>query len=148
MGEVVSRASRIAHHGSRVVAALWMGSLWTVCGLVAPTLFAVLNDRRLAGDLAGEFFTLATWLGVGFGALLVFLLMRAGTGLRATRTWIAVTALAPVASEAGLRPFMGAARAAGNMTVFGILHAVSAALFLVACAGALVVVLKLSRPAG
>jgi hypothetical protein len=133
---------------ARVIAALWMGSLWTVCGLVAPTLFAVLDDRRLAGDLAGEFFTLATWLGLGLAVLLFLALVRIGNATRSLQVWIAVTALAPAASEAILRPFMSAARSAGNMTAFGALHAVSAALFLVACVGALLVVLQLNRRAG
>ncbi len=131
-----------------LIAALWMGSLWTVCGVVAPGLFAALEDRRLAGDLAGEFFRIETWIGIGLGALLVLMLSRSGRGSRTVYTWIAITALAPLVSELILGPFMGTARAAGNMTRFGLLHAGSAALFLVACAGALLLVLKLSRPAG
>lgn len=131
-----------------LIAALWMGSLWTVCGVVAPGLFSVLDDRRLAGELAGEFFRIETWIGVGLGALLLLLLARTGRGSRAIYSWSAVTALTPLASELVLRPFMSAARAAGNMTQFGLLHAGSAALFVVACAGALLLVLKLSRPAG
>lgn len=153
--EAFSDGSRITDHSqrwfaqtARVLASLWMGSLWTVCGLVAPTLFAVLDDRRLAGDLAGEFFTLATWLGAGFGVALILTLARTADASRRLGFWIAVTALAPVVSEAGLRPFMSVARAAGNMAAFGILHTVSAVLFLIACVGALFVVLKLSRPAG
>lgn len=146
--ESPSSRSRITDHASRVIAALWMGSLWTVCGLVAPTLFAVLDDRRLAGDLAGEFFTLATWLGLGLGLLLFLALVRIGNATRSLRIWIVVTAVAPIASETVLRPFMSAARAAGNMAAFGTLHAMSAALFLVAGVGALLIVLQLNRPAG
>ncbi|MGH8187222.1 MAG: DUF4149 domain-containing protein, partial [Steroidobacteraceae bacterium] len=51
---------------ARVLAGLWAGSLLTICGIVAPTLFATLDDRRLAGEVAGRFFEIATWLGIAF----------------------------------------------------------------------------------
>ena len=42
---------------------------------------------------------------------------------------------------------MDAARAANDMARFGMLHGVSAVLFLAACLGALALVLELNRPA-
>lgn len=133
---------------AHVVVAAWAGSLWTVCGIVAPTLFAVLDDRRLAGTLAGTFFAIEAWFGLACGGLLVLLLGSGADAGRSLRPWVALTALAPVASELAVGPALTAARAAGNMPLFGILHTVSAVLFLVACGSAVVLVRKLSRPAG
>ncbi|MES2016126.1 MAG: DUF4149 domain-containing protein, partial [Pseudomonadota bacterium] len=41
---------------------LWAGSLWTIGYVVAPTLFATLHDRVLAGVIAGSMFTSQAWL--------------------------------------------------------------------------------------
>lgn len=50
-----------------VLLTLWVGGLWVVGYLVVPVLFAVLDDRQLAGTLAGKIFALIGW--VGFIAL-------------------------------------------------------------------------------
>ncbi|MCE2832533.1 MAG: DUF4149 domain-containing protein, partial [Oxalobacteraceae bacterium] len=39
----------------------WVGSLWTVGYLAAPTLFATLPDRALAGSIAGSLFRVEAW---------------------------------------------------------------------------------------
>jgi hypothetical protein len=48
-----------------LVVTLWVGALWAVGYLVAPTLFSALSDRQLAGSLAGKMFTLVAYIGVG-----------------------------------------------------------------------------------
>jgi hypothetical protein len=58
---------------------LWVGSLLTAGGLVAPLLFQALPDRRLAGDVAGRLFETTTW--VGFAAAAVVLVVQARRGL-------------------------------------------------------------------
>jgi len=121
----------------QLVFAAWAGSLWTICGVVAPSLFAVIADRKLAGEVAGHFFTVAMWLGVALGSA-SWLLARSVGSKRLDRVLVAVAMLAPVASEFGLRPLMTAARVAGDMSRFGILHGVSALLFGVACVCTLV----------
>jgi hypothetical protein len=130
-----------------LVLAAWAGSLWTVCGIVAPSLFAVLPDRHLAGQVAGYFFRLEAWLGVALGSIVLFLLARrAAPSTRFDYGLLSATMLAPVASELGLRPWMEAARAAEDMHRFGMLHGVSALLFIVACIAALLLVWRLSAP--
>ena len=42
---------------------LWIGGLWAVGYLVAPTLFYTLADRALAGMVAGKLFTLIAYVG-------------------------------------------------------------------------------------
>ena len=133
-----------------LVLTFWAGSLWTICGLVAPTLFAVLDDRHMAGQLAATFFHAEAIIGVIAGCALI--------GMSATgrlqlpgwlgRTLIAITAGAPLLSQVGLQPFMERARVAGDMAQFGVLHGIAALLFLVACLSALLLVWRLHRPAG
>ncbi|MGZ8262385.1 MAG: DUF4149 domain-containing protein [Methylotenera sp.] len=65
---------------SVIVITLWVGALWTT-GAVAYVLFDTLQDRQLAGQLAGKFFSYVSYLGLfsafyllihrllGFGAL-------------------------------------------------------------------------------
>ena len=131
-----------------LVAVAWIGALWTVCALVAPTLFAMLDDRRLAGQIAGTFFGRVAWAGVAAAILILV------TRLAAARPrdpwlvlWIVLAALLPLGSELLLTPVMDAARAGGDMERFGMLHGASAAAFGAACVAGIGVVLRLTRPA-
>ena len=45
-----------ANVGERVLLTLWVGGLWAIGYMVAPALFATLEDRALAGNLAGLMF--------------------------------------------------------------------------------------------
>jgi hypothetical protein len=131
------------------LAALWAGSLLTVCGIAAPTAFAMLHDRSLAGAVAGRLFQIVTWLGVAFALVIALVLYMPRRGMpRADSILIAVTAGAPLASELALGPLMQSARAAGDMARFGALHGVSALLFALACLGALALAWRLNRPEG
>ena len=133
-----------------ILVSLWTGSLWTVCGIVAPMLFAKLGDRQMAGRMAAELFHVETWLGLVIAVVLIALLLarRALVPGAATFWLIAVTAGAPLVSELVLGPMMDSARAAGDMARFGMLHGVAAALFFAACLGGLGLVWRVSRPAG
>jgi hypothetical protein len=57
----------------RILLTLWAGSLWVTGFLVAPVLFAVLEDRALAGTLAGQLFRLTGYLGLVCGGVLLAL---------------------------------------------------------------------------
>src|SRR5262245_49949071 len=83
-----------------VLLTLWAGSLWTICGLVAPTLFAMLEDRHAAGLLAAHFFRLEAILGAAVGAALVAVGVARGGSLaeRWPRVLIALAAGAPIVS--------------------------------------------------
>lgn len=127
--------------------AFWAGSLWTVCGLVAPSLFRLLDDRRLAGQLAATFFNALTWIGVTIAALLLAMSL-AGRLPLLNRVLVLATAGFPLASRLLLGPLMEQARAAGDMTRFGILHGIAGGCFLIACLSAAMLVWKFNRPAG
>ena len=132
-----------------VVLTLWAGSLWTICAIATPAAFAVL-ERHAAGQLAGTLFQIATWLGA-VCALLLFAaaFVHKPLATRLTPAWlVAATAAAPLLSELVLSPMMAAARAANDMSRFGMLHGLAAVLFVAAALGALLLVLRFNRPAG
>jgi len=57
--------------GERILLTLWVGGLWAIGYMVAPALFANLEDRALAGTLAGVMFNLIAWVGLACGSLLL-----------------------------------------------------------------------------
>ena len=57
--------------GERILLTLWVGGLWAIGYIVAPALFANLEDRALAGSLAGVMFDIIAYIGLLSGALLL-----------------------------------------------------------------------------
>ena len=57
----------------RLILALWVGGMVAIGYIVAPVLFAWLDDRTLAGSLAGVFFSAIAWLGIACGILLLII---------------------------------------------------------------------------
>jgi hypothetical protein len=78
-----------------LVITLWVGALWAVGYLVAPTLFYTLENRQLAGMLAGKMFTIVAYVGIGAAFyLLIHRLVRFGTAaLRQGFFWIVLVML-------------------------------------------------------
>ncbi|RMD78868.1 MAG: DUF4149 domain-containing protein [Gammaproteobacteria bacterium] len=127
----------------RACAALWAGALWGVGYLAVPVLFASLEDRHLAGTLAGRMFQAVHLLGLACGAVLLLAAWRAGQRRRA----LALGALlAGVLVELlVLGPLVASAReqalAAGRPLGpgFGLLHGLASLLYLALALGALLV---------
>lgn len=141
------RRSGPLQSAAHLLLTLWAGCLWTICGLVAPTSFAVL-DRSSAGALVGRFFGAAAWLGFAIGVLLIVLTRTSvWPQYRRLTALMATTASAPVVSELVLGPLMHQARIAGETSRFAALHGIGGALFLIACVGAAVLVWKINRGA-
>lgn len=89
--------------------ALWVGGLWSVGYLVAPTLFYSLDDRVLAGVLAGKMFSHIAWVGMVCGVwLLVFRLARlGGSALKQAFFWLVLVMLMlSLAQQFGIQPLM------------------------------------------
>nr|WP_028310014.1 DUF4149 domain-containing protein [Derxia gummosa] len=63
----------------------WCGMTWTIGYVVAPTLFRMLDDRMLAGSLAGALFRLQGWTSVGVALLLLW--MTVAVGMRGRVIW-------------------------------------------------------------
>jgi hypothetical protein len=144
MSDGRGRAASLLQFGSAFLVTLWAGSLWTICVIVAPTLFATLPERRLAGQVAARLFHIETWLGVTVAILLIAALVaRQAFAAGKATLW-----LIPLASELILGPMMDTARAANDMSRFGLLHGISAVLFFTACLSALALLWNLNRREG
>lgn len=88
---------------------LWVGGLWAVGYLAAPTLFYSLDDRVLAGMLAGRMFAYIAWVGLVCGVwLLLFRLARlGGAALKQGFFWIVlIMLLLSLAQQFGIQPIM------------------------------------------
>lgn len=74
----------------------WVGTLWAIGLLAAPTLFDALSDRTLAGLVAGRMFLYVALLSVACGVYLIgFRLVRfEGHAFRQAFFWVATTMLA------------------------------------------------------
>jgi hypothetical protein len=138
----------IVHRLVTMLLALWAGGLVTVCGIAAPSAFAVLPDRHAAGQVAARLFLIETVIGVVVSAcvLIAFVLGRV-TMTRAVAVLIVIAATGPLASEVLLGPLMESARRAGDMARFGALHGVSALLFGIACVCSVLALWLFNRPA-
>lgn len=118
---------------------LWVGGLWISGYLVAPVLFATLDDRQLAGQLAGQVFHLVNIIGlvVGTVLLLSIALQQGRDSLRDGRARIVllmlilvivtVSVLQPMMQELKLTGLVPGSEAAAQ---FGRMHGVSAIMHL------------------
>lgn len=89
---------------------LWVGGLWAIGYVVAPTLFHELPaNRALAGSLAGNLFAVIAWVGIGCGVyLMLFLLLRRGlAAFRSGVFWLVLLMLLlTLAGHFGVQPVM------------------------------------------
>ena len=93
---------------------IWVGALWAIGYLAAPTLFTSLSDKQLAGMVAGRLFTLVAYVGMASAAyLLVQRLTRVGmSALRQPYFWIVlVMLLLALAGHFGIQPVIAGLKA-------------------------------------
>ena len=65
---------------------MWVGSLLALGAIAAPVLFSALDDKQLAGMLAGKMFGVGAWVGISAGIyLLLYRLVREGAA--ALKSW-------------------------------------------------------------
>ena len=127
-----------------LVATLWAGSLWTIGFIVAPTLFATLSDRVLAGNIAGSMFRAEAWLSIACALVLLALLQWGAGALELKRRrLLAALVLAMLVcallSHFGISPLMAELKAQAPSGImdeamrsrFGMLHGVSTVIFAV-----------------
>mgnify|MGYP001765347513 CR=1 FL=1 len=90
---------------------LWVGGLWAIGYIAAPTLFAELGDRQLAGNVAGVLFKWMAWVGIAAGGyLLVHRLGKLGfPALKQAYFWIVlIMLLLTLGQHFGIQPVMQA----------------------------------------
>lgn len=138
---------------------VWAGSLWAIGYLVAPTLFAALPSREMAGMVAAQLFRAEAILGVVVGVLQLVLcnvMIRRGASHYRSLRWLVLGMLCCVLiGYFGLQPFMESLRhKAQAMGVgvsdspfrsqFGMLHGISSAFYLLQSLLALVLVWRVA----
>ncbi|HEX5538291.1 MAG TPA: DUF4149 domain-containing protein [Methylophilaceae bacterium] len=140
-----------------IVTTAWVGALWTVGYLVAPTLFMTLANKQVAGMLAGKLFTLVAYVGmVSAFYLLIHGLVRSGTTvLRQPFFWaVLLMLLLTLASHFGIQPLIAGLKAQAmpadvmhSMFAdrFKTWHGVASIAYLLECLLGFVLVLKSSR---
>ena len=136
-----------------IVITLWVGALWTT-GLSAYVLFDTLQDKQLAGNLAGKLFTIVSYIGlVSAFYLLVQRLMDYGTGaLKQSFFWaVFVMLLLILAGHFGIQPILAQLKADAMPADvmhsifaerFGKWHGIASVAYLVECFLGFVLVLK------
>lgn len=106
--------SRFSEHLLLVLITLWVGAMWAVGYIVAPTLFGMLPDRMLAGNIAGRLFGFVAWIGIG-ASVYVLGFMLARLRWRAFRSglfWLVIVMLlTTLASQFGIQPLMAQMKA-------------------------------------
>ncbi len=123
----------------RLVTTLWVGALWSIGYLAVPVLFAGLDDRILAGMLAGKMFTLVSYIGLGAGvALLVIDRMQSASNRSRRRLWLLLAMLLLVlVGEFVLQPMMAELKRQGlepgsrQAVEFAWLHGTASLLYLI-----------------
>lgn len=137
---------------------LWVGGLWCIGYIVAPTLFSALSDRQLAGALAGRLFETISWIGIGCACyLLLFqLFRRGGAALRSSLFWLPLLMLLlTLIGQFGVQPVIAQIKAEGlpldavgdvvdaaRKSRFATWHGIASVLYLIqSLVGALLVVL-------
>ncbi|HHI94282.1 MAG TPA: DUF4149 domain-containing protein [Gammaproteobacteria bacterium] len=124
----------------RVALTFWVGGLWIAGYVVAPSLFASMEDRQLAGRMAGQIFQLVSYIGlaVGAGLLLSLIIQEGGRWLRDSRARIVLLMLVLVALGVGvLVPMMhelklvGIAPGSEQAAQFARLHGAASILHLI-----------------
>lgn len=102
---------RITDGLASLLLVFWVGGLWAIGYIAAPSLFSSLADRQLAGNLAGVLFKWIAWVGIGSGLyLLVYRLGRDGIqALKRGFFWIVlVMLLLTLGQHFGIQPIMQA----------------------------------------
>ncbi len=126
---------------SGLLLACWAGGVWTICGVVVPGIFWLLADRQQAGNVAAWFFYVVTWGGILLGCL--YWMLQRDQLDRLNRHCVLLAMGAPLFFFVVLRPWMNAARSAGDMTRFGQLHGVASVFFMATCVALGVLVWRL-----
>ena len=124
----------------RILLTLWVGGMWMAGYVVTPVLFQVLDDRQLAGMIAGHVFTANSYIGITCGGLLLVSSFVKGTGnrLKDSRIWILVVMLIIILIVQFIfQPMMAELKVSGlseggkEAAEFSRLHGMASMLFLV-----------------
>lgn len=132
----------------RLLTTLWVGALWAIGYLAVPILFTQLDDRMVAGAVAGRMFTALSFTGLVAGlVLLVVIALRREARWRRSRLGLVALMLAVVLiGEFLIQPIMaelklyGLVPGSAEAARFAVWHGISSLLYLLNSLLGLVVV--------
>lgn len=123
--------------GEKILLTIWIGALWTIGFLVTPTLFASLEDRQLAGMLAGKMFTAVSYIGLFCGLVLLLSEWKRSALFKTNkRFWLLILMLLLViVGEFLIQPQMAELKQAGLVleAEFERLHGIATVLYMLNC---------------
>ncbi len=123
--------------GEKILLTIWIGALWTIGFLVTPTLFGILEDRHMAGMLAGKMFTAVSYIGLFSGLVLLLSEFRRSESFQSNkRVWLLILMLILVViGEFLIQPQMAALKQAGLSVgpEFDRLHGIATVLYMLNC---------------
>ena len=126
----------------RLLITLWVGGMWMVGFVVTPTLFQLIDDRALAGTVAGQLFSITAYIGLVSGVLLLLnvLLYSSLRFYKNWRLWILIGV-----GQFVITPMMAEIRMAGMLVAdkaqFDLLHRSASTLFMITSGAGLVLVI-------
>ncbi len=92
-----------------ILLVIWVGSLLTLGAIAAPVLFSAVEDKQLAGMLAGKMFAVGAWIGLTSGVfLLIYILTSDGAqALKSVFFWLVlIMLLLTIAGHFGVQPIL------------------------------------------
>ncbi|MEO1767924.1 DUF4149 domain-containing protein [Thiobacter aerophilum] len=137
-----------------IAVVLWVGSLWAIGFIAAPTLFSALSDRQLAGMLAGRMFTVTAYLGMACGVYLLLyrLIAHGAAALRQLVFWVVLAMLGlTLVGHFGIQPILEGLKLKGGPAdvMHGVVadrfarwHGIASVLFVIQSLLGLVLVLR------
>lgn len=138
----------------RLLLTLWVGALWAIGFLAAPVLFATLDDRMLAGMLAGRMFHLVSIISlISAAGIIAIYWLQIRQPWREWRLYIVLLMAVMMGLFAFvLQPQMAALKAAGiaegtvNAARFAKLHGIAWGVYTLASLSGLILVVAGLRP--
>jgi len=137
--------------------AIWVGCMIGVGYIAAPVLFSTLDERQVAGMLAGKMFYIVTLLGLISGGLLLILRYHdvSISFFKQWRGWLLILMLSCVAASMFiLQPMIADVKALGLVEgsdaakKFGMLHGVSSLLYMASVvSGSILIFMGIRTPA-
>ena len=100
---------RLFDSAASLLLVFWVGSLLTLGAIAAPVLFSALDDKQLAGMLAGKMFSVGAWVGIVAGVyLLLHRLIRDGAAaFKSLFFWLVLIMwLLTLAGHFGIQPIL------------------------------------------
>ncbi len=124
--------TKLFHVIERILLTLWVGALWVTGFMVAPLLFAELDDRALAGSVAGSLFSVTSYLGLLCGVLLLIINGLTFRGVNWRAAVIIIMLLLVVVGQFVITPMVAGLRVQGltDTVRFAQLHGLASVLFL------------------